>query len=107
MAALEFPSPDQFELTGVMYALSDPTRLAIVGQLASSRGRPLSCTALLADRPKSSMSHHFKILRQAGVIETTAEGKEHLNRLRIGDLEARFPGLMKTVLRAIRTEAQG
>ncbi|MCC5022187.1 MAG: helix-turn-helix transcriptional regulator [Candidatus Synoicihabitans palmerolidicus] len=106
MAALEFPAADQLELTGVMYALSDPTKLAIVRQLASSRGRPLSiCTALLGDRPKSSMSHHFKILRKAGVIETTTMGKEHLNRLRTTDLDAKFPGLLKVVRRAIRAES--
>ena len=98
----ELPSPDEFELGSVMYALSDLTRLEIVRELAGARG-PMTCSALLGDRPKSSMSHHFKILRQAGIIETTVEGKEHFNRLRRRDLESRFPGLLKSVTRALRT----
>ena len=99
MRQIRHPRLDQVELTDVMHALSDPARLEIVLRLAASAG-PLTCSDLDLDRPKSSMSHHFKILRDAGVIETEVAGKEHLNRLRVGDLEKRFPGLLRSVLRA-------
>ena len=95
------PAAADLELSRVMYALSDPTRLEIVRGLAGVRGAGLSCCALLGERPKSSMSHHFKILRQAGVIETRPEGKEHINRLRRAELESRFPGLLRSVTRAL------
>jgi DNA-binding transcriptional ArsR family regulator len=97
------PEVDQIQLTDVLYALSDPLRLAIVRCLAEQR-RPLTCGEITLDRPKSSMSHHFKILREAGVIETRVEGKEHFNTLRVAELDKRFPGLMRTLLRAMATE---
>jgi len=102
MRQLRHPQPDQIELTGVMYALADPARVEIVRRLAAA-GRPMSCGELDLDRPKSSMSHHFKILREAGVLETTVVGKEHLNTLRERDLARRFPGLLKSLLKAIAT----
>src|SRR5262245_567324 len=94
------PRLDQIELTGVMYALADPARVEIVRRLAAA-GAPLTCGELDLDRPKSSMSHHFKILREAGVIETRVLGKEHFNTLRERDLQKRFPGLLKALLKAI------
>jgi DNA-binding transcriptional ArsR family regulator len=89
----------EIEITDVMYALSDPARLEIVKTLAD--GQPRTCGELNADRPKSSMSHHFKILRDSGLIETRVEGKEHFNELRMKDLERRFPGLLKGILNAL------
>lgn len=102
---VEHPAADNLELSRVMYALSDPTRLEIVRELAAARGSGMCCSALLGDRPKSSMSHHFKILRQSGVIETRTEGKEHVNRLRKAELESRFPGLLRSVTRALAEPA--
>ena len=99
MRRVKHPDPREIELADVMYALSDPTRLEIVKKL--SDGRPKTCGELNADRPKSSMSHHFKILRGAGVIETRVEGKEHFNALRMRDLEKRFPRLLRTILDAL------
>lgn len=87
--------------TDVMHALSDPARIGIVEQLARAR-RPLTCGEITGDRPKSSMSHHFRILREAGLIETQIEGKEHYNRLREPEMERRFPGLLSSLLRAMR-----
>lgn len=99
MRAPPHPRIEQVALTDVMYALSDPARLRIVRALATARGA-LSCTQLHGDRPKSSMSHHFKILREAGILSTVIVGKEHLNSLRTRELEKRFPGLLKAVLRS-------
>jgi len=91
---------DQVELTDIMYALSDPTRLEIVGRLANA-GRKMTCGELDLNRPKSSMSHHFKILRAAGLVETLIEGTEHMNSLRVEEIEQKFPGILQSVLRAL------
>jgi len=91
---------DQVELTDIMYALSDPTRLEIVGRLAKA-GRKMTCGELDLNRPKSSMSHHFKILRAAGLVETLIEGTEHMNSLRVEEIEQKFPGILQSVLRAL------
>lgn len=86
-----------------MYALSDPARIEIVRCLAHSR-RAMTCSELQVGRPKSSMSHHFKILRTAGLIETAIRGTEHYNTLRTAELEQKFPGLVTTLLRIMRRE---
>jgi DNA-binding transcriptional ArsR family regulator len=100
MRSLKHPRLDQVQLTDVMYALSDPARVYIVRRLARA-GEPLSCGQITGDRPKSSMSHHFKVLRASGILETVVEGTEHRNVLRSSELEQRFPGVMKAVLRAL------
>lgn len=100
MRQIKHPSIDQVELTDIMYALSDPTRLEIVGRLANA-GRKLTCGELDLNRPKSSMSHHFKILRAAGLVETLIEGTEHMNALRVAEIEQKFPGVLSAVLRTL------
>jgi DNA-binding transcriptional ArsR family regulator len=99
MRRIKLAELEEIEVTDVMYALSDPARLEIVKTLAD--GRPRTCGELNADRPKSSMSHHFKILRDSGLIKTRVEGKEHFNELRLKDLEKKFPGLLKGILNAL------
>lgn len=100
MRQIKHPSIDQVELTDIMYALSDPARLEIVGRLANA-GRKMTCGELDLNRPKSSMSHHFKILRAAGIVETLIEGTEHMNALRVEEIEQKFPGVLQSVLRAL------
>jgi DNA-binding transcriptional ArsR family regulator len=100
MRQIKHPSIDQIELTDIMYALSDPTRLEIVGQLANA-GRKMTCGEFDLNRPKSSMSHHFKILRAAGIVETLIEGTEHMNALRVAEIEQKFPGVLQSVLTAL------
>jgi DNA-binding transcriptional ArsR family regulator len=100
MRQIKHPNMDQVELTDIMYALSDPTRLEIVGRLANA-GRKMTCGELDLNRPKSSMSHHFKILRAAGLVETLIEGTEHMNSLRVEEIEQKFPGILQSVLRAL------
>ena len=85
-------------LDRVLHALSDPARLAIAARLR--RDGECSCAALDGGRPKSTMSHHFRVLREAGVVETNAHGVTHLNRLRREALDAAFPGLLDAVLDA-------
>jgi len=95
-----FPDRRDLALTDVLYALSDPTRLWIVRALAEGREQPC-CTAGSASVPKSTLAHHFKVLRETGVVGTRAEGTQSFNSLRRDDLEARFPGLLDAVLSSL------
>ena len=92
------PSRQELLLTGILYALSDEIRLGIVRQLAAKGEQP--CGVFDSDRPKSSLSHHFRVLRESGVVSTRKEGKALLNTLRKKDLDARFPGLLKAILKS-------
>ena len=85
-------------LTDVLYALSDPLRLRIVRQLAEEG--EMSCGTFDVRMPKSSLSHHFKVLRDAGVIATRGEGVRRMNSLRREALDTAFPGLLDAVLAA-------
>ena len=98
MRQMKFPNQEQISLTGVLYALSDPTRLHIVRELATN-GEQMCC-AFNLPIAKSTLSHHFKVLRDAGVIYTRIEGTQSINSLRSEDLDACFPGLLDAVLRA-------
>lgn len=99
MRQIKHPHIEQVELTDIMYALADPTRLEIVVLLAKT-GRKMTCGELDLNRPKSSMSHHFKILRSAGLVETIVEGTEHMNSLRLAEIEQKFPGVLTAVIKA-------
>ena len=92
------PARDELDLGAVLHALSDPVRLRIVAGLAAGGER--SCGSFDVPVTKSTCTHHFKVLREAGVIHQRQEGTARLNGLRRDDLEARFPGLLATVLRA-------
>lgn len=85
-------------LPDVLYALSDPVRLRIVVQLAAEG--EAACGTFGIRMPKSSLSHHFKVLRDAGVIATRGEGVRRINTLRRKELDAAFPGLLDAVLKA-------
>jgi DNA-binding transcriptional ArsR family regulator len=93
------PARDEIELGAVLHALSDPVRLKIVAALAAGDGEH-SCGSFEVPVTKSTCTHHFKVLREAGVIRQRQEGTARLNMLRRDDLEARFPGLLDTVLRS-------
>lgn len=100
MRTLSHPPREELSLPEVLHALSDPVRLEVVRALAESS--ELSCSHLQAPVSKSTLSHHLKVLRDAGVTETRAEGTHRLVSLRSEDLEARFPGLLRCVLRDAR-----
>lgn len=100
MRSLRHPPAAEIELERVLYALSDPVRLAIVRQL--DREGEATCGALDCGRPKSSMSHHFRVLRDAGLITSVNEGAARRNSLRRKELDKLFPGLLKAVLRPLR-----
>ncbi len=95
---LRHPSREEVELATVLHALSDPIRLRIVVGLAVQDDR--TCKSFELPVTKSTCTHHFRVLREAGVIRQRLEGTTKLNSLRREDLEARFPGLLGSVLRA-------
>ena len=92
------PDTDELSLAAVLHALSDPVRLRIVAGLARSDER--SCGSFELPVTKSTCTHHFKVLREAGVIRQRQEGTARLNTLRRDDLDVRFPGLLGTILDA-------
>ncbi|PYI51429.1 ArsR/SmtB family transcription factor [Paenibacillus flagellatus] len=96
MRTLFHPQMKDVQLSTVFYALSDPVRLGIVARLG--RENELSCGGFGGDSPKSTMSHHFKVLRESGVIRTRIEGTQRFISLRHEELEKRFPGLLRAVL---------
>ena len=96
MRQLQHPSPGDLTLTGVLGALSDPVRLGIVRELAGCGERGSS--AFHCDVANSTLSHHLKVLRLAGVIQHRKEGTRCFVSLR-PDLETAFPGLLASVLR--------
>ena len=100
MRALHHPRVEELDLTDVLHALSDPVRLEIVSLLADEQERP--CSAVEAKVAKSTLSHHFKVLREAGITFTRANGTHRLVTLRTDDLEQRFPGLISSVLNATK-----
>ena len=94
--ALRHPALHEIELAAVLHALSDPMRLRIVVALA--KGDERSCKSFELPVVKSTCTHHFRVLREAGVIQQRLEGTTRLNTLRRNDLDRRLPGLLTAVL---------
>jgi DNA-binding transcriptional ArsR family regulator len=92
------PPTDELDLAAVLHALSDPVRLGIVAGLAGGDER--TCGSFDVAVTKSTCTHHFRVLREAGLIRQRQQGTMRLNSLRRDDLEARFPGLLGTILKA-------
>jgi DNA-binding transcriptional ArsR family regulator len=99
MVQFVHPATKDITLAGVLSALADPMRLQIVKGLAA---RTTACRAPrrrhALTMAKSTLSNHFRILREAGLIQTTKRGVEHRNVVREEDIDARFPGLLKLIL---------
>ena len=95
---LPHPELEQIDLAAVLHALSDPVRLRIVACLASA-GDARTCKSFELPVTKSTCTHHFRVLREAGVIRQRLEGTTRLNTLRREELDQRFPGLLDAVLR--------
>jgi DNA-binding transcriptional ArsR family regulator len=94
---LHHPATEDLELPTVLHALSDPQRLRIVRKL-SADPEPRACGSFEMDVSKSTCTHHFRVLREAGVIDQQVLGTSRLNSLRREDLDERFPGLLDAVL---------
>ncbi|WP_371419812.1 ArsR/SmtB family transcription factor [Tardiphaga sp.] len=99
MVQFVHPATKDITLAGVLSALADPIRLQIVRGLLQESGC-LSCTAAspCPTIAKSTLSNHFRVLREAGLIQTSKKGVEHQNTVRAADIEARFPGLLMAIL---------
>ncbi|MFI0715997.1 ArsR/SmtB family transcription factor [Streptomyces inhibens] len=101
MPALLHPTREQIKLEDVLAALGHPVRMKIVRALAS--GEETYCAAIETGAPKSTLTHHWRVLRESGVIRLRHEGRRNYLTLRADDLEACFPGLLTVVFQG-RTE---
>lgn len=103
MRPLFHPALEDITVEGVLHALSDPVRASIFSDIAAS-ACPQTCSSYLkvSDRsiPKSTLSQHFKALREAGLIRSERQGVEMLNTSRCLELEKRFPGLISAIINA-------
>jgi DNA-binding transcriptional ArsR family regulator len=95
---LTHADPDEVSLQAALEALADPVRRSILSQLAASPDWTRACGTFGLTVTKATGSHHFAVLRQAGLIEQRDEGARRLNRLRVEEFERRFPGLLRLVL---------
>ncbi|MFF8959638.1 ArsR/SmtB family transcription factor [Streptomyces sp. NPDC014894] len=97
---LAHPAPEEIRLEDVLHALADPMRLRVVHTLARST-EELSCSYFDLPVTKSTSTHHFRVLRESGVIRQVYRGTSKMNGLRRDELEALFPGLLDSVLVAM------
>ncbi|WAL65900.1 metalloregulator ArsR/SmtB family transcription factor [Amycolatopsis cynarae] len=100
------PSAADLSLVDVLGALADPTRLALVARLANLGSQKCADINNDAEVHKSTMSHHYRVLRQAGLTTTTIRGRERWIDLRRADLDERFPGVIDSVLNSWNTSPQ-
>ena len=102
---LPHPGREEIRLEAVLHALSDQMRLRIVRQLAAD-GDELSCSHFDLPVTKSTTTHHFRVLREAGVVRQVYRGTAKMNGLRKDDLDDLFPGLLDAVLDAAAHESR-
>ncbi|MFC9424298.1 ArsR/SmtB family transcription factor [Streptomyces sp. NPDC056987] len=105
MRRLPHPGTEAVHIDTVLTALADPLRRRIVRQLAAG-DEAQACGAFDLPVTKSTSTHHFRVLREAGIITQRYHGNKILNRLRADDLEDRFPGLLRAILLADGTNRQ-
>lgn len=107
MRPLIHPSIDDITVEGILHALSDPVRAAIYAELAISSGATCSNFLKISDRdiPKSTLSQHFRALREAGLIRSERQGVEMRNTTRCAEIDQRFPGLIMTIMKAHQIQA--
>lgn len=94
------PTPEQFQVENVLTALGNPTRLEVVRKLAHDCEHGHPCGTLMSNVAKSTLTHHWRVLREAGVIRQEPAGRELLIKLRRQELDSRFPGLLDAILLA-------
>src|SRR3984893_6269713 len=110
MRPLFHPSVEDVTVEGILHALSDPARVAIFTQIVSSGCRQ-NCSDFtqVSERaiPKSTLSQHFKALREAGLIRGERIGVEMRNTSRCAEIDQRFPGLIKAIVKALNVQSAG
>jgi DNA-binding transcriptional ArsR family regulator len=102
--SLHHPATAEIELTAVLHALSDPVRMQIVRELDLDP-TPRPCGSFALGVTKSTSTHHFRVLREAGIVSQQPMGTCKLTALRRDDLDERFPGLLDAVLGAVSVPA--
>ena len=110
MKPLFHPLLEAVTVEGILHALSDPIRVAIFMQIASSNcSRTCSNFLNVSEKtvPKSTLSQHFRALREAGLIRGERRGVEMHNTSRCGEIEDRFPGLIGAIINAHKVQAEG
>lgn len=108
MRPLPHPALGDITLAGILHALSDGTRVAIFAGIAGSAcSQRCAAFSTVSERavPKSTLSQHFRALREAGLIRSERQGVEMLNTSRCAEIETRFPGLIPAILGAYLAEA--
>jgi DNA-binding transcriptional ArsR family regulator len=109
MRPLVHPSIENVTVEGILYALSDPLRVAIYADIVG-QDCPQNCSTFLMVRdqliPKSTLSQHFKILRENGLIRSERHGVEIRNSSRCNEIERRFPGLIRAIVNAHMIELE-
>ena len=107
MRPLVHPSIEDITVEGILHALSDPVRAAIYAELAVSSGATCSNFLKISDRdiPKSTLSQHFRALRESGLIRSERQGVEMRNSTRCAEIEQRFPGLLLAIMKAHQAQA--
>lgn len=110
MRPLFHPSIQDVTVEGILYALSDPARVAIYADIVGQEC-PQNCSTFLTVRdkaiPKSTLSQHFKILRENGLIRSERHGVEMHNSSRCTEIEGRFPGLIRAIVNAHTVQSAG
>jgi DNA-binding transcriptional ArsR family regulator len=101
--ALTHPEVGEIDLLDVLHALSDPTRMTIVRTLRAEPER--ACGTFPVDVAPSTLTHHFRVLREAGVIRQREDGNRRWTTLRRDDLDVRFPGLLDALVTAYERQA--
>tara|TARA_R110002072_G_scaffold32063_2_gene98386 strand:+ start:40 stop:351 length:312 start_codon:yes stop_codon:yes gene_type:complete len=95
------PNLEDITLEGIFYALSDKTRLRIIANLYKEKSITLNCMQAMCgidNIPASTTSHHFRVLRECGIIRSVREGKECHSQLRLDELDQKFPGLLQMTM---------
>ncbi len=95
------PATEQLNLATILNAFGDPVRLGLLKMIAEQKEITCSGCSTCSDMKKSALSHHFRILRESGVIRVRLEGKNRYLSLRTEDLESRFPGLLDSILKSL------
>jgi DNA-binding transcriptional ArsR family regulator len=108
MKPLVHPALEHITVEGILHALSDPTRVEIFAKIADS-GCSANCSSFLTVGekavPKSTLSQHFKVLREAGLVRSERVGVEMQNRSRCAEIETRFPGLLTAIIGALKAQS--
>lgn len=99
-AAPVHTDPSEVSVLTALSALADPVRIQLVRELAGSVEWTRGCGSFDVPVGKAALSHHFSVLRSAGLVEQRDQGPRRVNRLRREEFDARFPGLLDLVLRA-------